>query len=130
MKLTGSRCIASLFSRHLSVRTYRFLTKNKFQVDLSWSTGIVVFTFLLKYFVYFTYEGLALESMWGQNFENFPQIWTLPRITLFVQSRRTQKISLNFCFHTSFWCLKRFYGDLKAIHKSFEAPQRSVKIKI
>ena len=72
MELTGSRCIATLFSRHLWVRTYRFLTKNKFQVDLSWSTGVVVFTFLLKYFVYFIYESLALESMWDQVFKYEP----------------------------------------------------------
>ena len=36
------------------------------------------------------------------------------------------KIELNFYFHTSLWCLKRFYAFIKP----FEAPQRSVKIKI
>ena len=44
---------------------------------------------------------------------------------------RREKINLNFYFHTSLWCLKRFYeGLLKAFIKPFEAPQRSVKIKI
>ena len=38
------------------------------------------------------------------------------------------KIQLNFYFHTSLWCTKRFYGGL--FIKAFEAPQRSVKIKI
>ena len=33
------------------------------------------------------------------------------------------KINLNFHFHTSLWCLKKFY-------EPFETPQRSVKIKI
>ena len=41
---------------------------------------------------------------------------------------RREKINLNFYFHTSLWCLKRFYEDLKAFIKPFEAPQRSVKI--
>ena len=40
------------------------------------------------------------------------------------------KIELNFYFHTSLWCLKRFYEGLKAFIKPFEVPQRSVKIKI
>ena len=40
------------------------------------------------------------------------------------------KIELNFCFHTSSWCLKRFYKGLQGLQKTFGAPQRSVKIKI
>ena len=40
-----------------------------------------------------------------------------------------EKIKLNFCFHTSLWCLKRFYEEIKAFIKTFEAPTRSVKIK-
>ena len=36
------------------------------------------------------------------------------------------KIKFNFYFHTSLWCMKAF----KALMKPFEAPQRSVKIKI
>ena len=42
-----------------------------------------------------------------------------------------EKINLNFYFHTSLWYLKRFYEGLKGLHKKpFEAPQKSVKIKI
>ena len=37
------------------------------------------------------------------------------------------KIKLNLYFHTSLWCSK---GFMKAFIKTFEAPQRSVKIKI
>ena len=40
------------------------------------------------------------------------------------------KINLNFYFRTSLWCLRRFYGGLKDLHKTFEAPQRSPKVKI
>ena len=50
------------------------------------------------------------------------------------------KINSNVYFHTSLWCLKRFYEGLgaskgfmktfKVFMKYFEAPQRSVKIKI
>ena len=40
-----------------------------------------------------------------------------------------KKIKLNF-FFSSLWCLKSFMMTLKALIKPFEAPQRSVKIKI
>ena len=40
------------------------------------------------------------------------------------------KIELNFYFHTSFGASKGFMKALKAFIKPFEAPQRSVKIKI
>ena len=33
--------------------------------------------------------------------------------------RRRKKIKLNFYFHTSLWCLKRFYEGLKGLHKTF-----------
>ena len=39
------------------------------------------------------------------------------------------KTNLNFYFHTSLWCLKKFYEGFKSL-KPFEAPQKSVKIKI
>ena len=29
------------------------------------------------------------------------------------------KIMLNLYFHTSLWCLKRFYEGLKGLHKTF-----------
>ena len=32
---------------------------------------------------------------------------------------RREKIKLNFYFHTSLWCLKRFYEGLKGLHKTF-----------
>ena len=41
-----------------------------------------------------------------------------------------KKINVNFYFHTSLWCLERFYEGLKAFIKPFEALQRSAKIKI
>ena len=30
-----------------------------------------------------------------------------------------REIHLNFYFHTSLWCIKRFYEDLKDLHKTF-----------
>ena len=33
--------------------------------------------------------------------------------------RRREKINLNFCFHTSLSCLKRFYEGLRGLHKTF-----------
>ena len=47
-----------------------------------------------------------------------------------LNPRRREKINLNFYFHTSLWCLKRFYEGLKGLYKPFEAPQRSVKQKL
>ena len=32
---------------------------------------------------------------------------------------RGEKINLNFYFHASLWCLKRFYEGLKGLHKTF-----------
>ena len=32
---------------------------------------------------------------------------------------RREKIKLNLYFHTSLWCLKRFYEVLKGLHKTF-----------
>ena len=37
---------------------------------------------------------------------------------------------LKLYFHTSLWCRKGFMKPLKAFMKPFEAPQRSVKIKM
>ena len=32
---------------------------------------------------------------------------------------RREKVNLNFYFHTSLWCLKRFYVGPKGLHKTF-----------
>ena len=32
---------------------------------------------------------------------------------------KERKLTLNVYFHTSLWCLKRFYGVLKGLHKTF-----------
>ena len=32
---------------------------------------------------------------------------------------RREKINLNFYFHTSFWCLIRFYEDRRGLYKTF-----------
>ena len=34
-------------------------------------------------------------------------------------SQEIIKISLNIYFHTSLWCLKRFYEGLYVLHKTF-----------
>ena len=33
--------------------------------------------------------------------------------------RKKINLNLNFYFHTSLWCLKRFYEGLKGLHKTF-----------
>ena len=35
-----------------------------------------------------------------------------------ANSGRREKINLNFYFHTSLWCLKRFYEGLGGLHKT------------
>ena len=32
---------------------------------------------------------------------------------------RREKIKLNFYFHFSLWCLKKFYKGLKSLHETF-----------
>ena len=48
---------------------------------------------------------------------------SVPGIPLFNSSRpnlgRREKIKLNFYFHTSLWCLKRFYESFKGLRKTF-----------
>ena len=39
------------------------------------------------------------------------------------------KINLNFYFHTSLWCLKRFYEGLKGFHKSFRGNLKESDLK-
>ena len=53
-----------------------------------------------------------------------------PSRPVYSESCIDAKIKFNFYFHTSLWCLKRFYEGLEALIKPFEVPQRSVKIKI
>ena len=39
------------------------------------------------------------------------------------------KINLNFYFHTSLWCLKRFYEGLKGLHKPFRETTKKSEYK-
>ena len=56
--------------------------------------------------------------------------WEFPINPSRTDPGRREKINITFYFHTSLRCLKRFNKALKAFIKPFEAPQRSVKIKI
>ena len=40
-----------------------------------------------------------------------------------------EKINLNFYFHISFWCLKRFYEALKGLHKTFQGTTKKFENK-
>ena len=42
---------------------------------------------------------------------------------------RREKINLNFCFHTSLWCRKRFCKGLKGLHKTFWGNKKKRKQK-
>ena len=43
---------------------------------------------------------------------------TLPTPCIFESCIKIT-INLNFYFHTSLWCLKRFYAGLKGLHNTF-----------
>ena len=45
-------------------------------------------------------------------------ILTLPTLCISESYIKT-KINLNFYFHTSLWCLKRFHEGLEDFHKTF-----------
>ena len=58
-----------------------------------------------------------LNSIWAHNLIKL-SLLTLP--TLFISESCIKiKINLNVYFHTSLWCLKRFYEDLKGLHETF-----------
>ena len=43
--------------------------------------------------------------------------------------RRREKIKLHFYFHTSLWCLKRFYEGHKGLHKTFKGTSKKCENK-
>ena len=43
---------------------------------------------------------------------------------------REKKINLNFYFHTSLWCFKRFYKGLKGVHKTFRGTTKKCEKKL
>ena len=50
------------------------------------------------------------------------------RLTLNVPIPKKRK-NLNFYFHTSLWCLKRFYEGLKSLHKTFWGTTKKCEIR-
>ena len=77
----------------------------------------------------------SCSNNWDKVFKNEPskicgrqslKIFTWSILEYFISfnpfcpdPRRRAKINLNFYFHTSLWCLKRFYEGLKGLHKTF-----------
>ena len=45
--------------------------------------------------------------------------WHRPVNTSRPYLGRREEIDLNFYIHTSLWCLKRSYKDLKGLHEAF-----------
>ena len=58
-----------------------------------------------------------LPNMWDS--ENKDSIILTIKDPLISESCIKIKIKLNFYFHTSLWCFKRFYESLKGLHKTF-----------
>ena len=44
--------------------------------------------------------------------------------------RQREKINLNFYFHTSFWCIKRFYDSLKDLHNFWGTTKKCENINL
>ena len=113
---------------------------------LTWSTFLHDLLILPKLYssiycrIFFKYGKNNMVEQW--NFTKFVVIWTIFQLksrklhkyckrlfqisfylTLPVlcisESCIEIKINLSFYFHTSLWCLKRFYEGLKGLHKTF-----------
>ena len=62
-------------------------------------------------------QSVSVETLWNQVFDSrfvlpFRAVLTLP-VPCISKSYVKIKVKLNFYFHTSLWCLKRFYEGLK-----------------
>ena len=73
------------------------------------------------------------ESLFWKWDKDNKQIWKTESLKLNVlcisESCIEIKINLNFCFHTSLWCLKRFYEGLKGLHITFRGTTKKCENK-
>ena len=93
---------------------------------------IVLFKYYFWIHLYFLHSISSLEhtkDIVSTFIKDLQKILALPA-SYISENYFKIKINLNFYFRTSLWCLRRFYGGLKDLHKTFEAPQRSPKVKI
>ena len=63
----------------------------------------------------FSIVNATFENIWSHT---FLLLSLLILKTSHPNPRRREKIKLNLYFHTSLWCLKRFYEGLKGLHKT------------
>ena len=87
-----------------------------YQAELK-KSNVLTFVLLLEQFSNF-------KSVLALHHRVFPEIFWVVKVLRInpsnYNSSRRDKINLNFFyFHTSLWCLERFYEDLKGLHKIF-----------
>ena len=73
------------------------------KINYFYTAGVVFITFVHVSFVGL-HEG-GVGGLLSNSFRSNPE--------------RREKIKLNFYFHTSWWCFKKFYEGLKGLHKTF-----------
>ena len=82
-------------------------------VILSLNLENCIFSFSVSYLIKLSSSSwcpnILFKSLW--NIANFLSL----NVLCIFESCIEIKIKLNFYFHTSLWCLKRFYEDLKGI---------------
>ena len=110
--------------------------KGIFTTDLALVSAATLFSQIFDFFLVMTLV-IKIEKTWI----HWPCVHKMAKYKLTLPipciSESCIKTNINlFFFHTSLWCLKRFYEGLKSLHKTFktfikpfEAPQRSVKKK-
>ena len=78
---------------------------------------------------------MILSIIYCSQNENHPQnlylhLEPLTLKDLFISESCIEiNIELNFYFHTSLWCFKRFYEGLKGLHKTFRGTTKKCENK-
>ena len=75
-----------------------------------------------------------LKMRFNKTWECFSLVKDLPVLSLVKDpsrpnAGRREKINLKFYFHTSLWCLKRFYEGFKGFRKTFRGTTKKCKNK-
>ena len=113
------------FQRHLkSIESYLLFSEQKRS-----PVQLLLITWHICTSFYFATETHLLKQHVCKFMHMIPQVFYIVltlKVPCISESCIEIKIKLDFYFHTSFWCIKRFY---ESTIKPFEAPQRSVKRK-
>ena len=118
----------------------------RFHLELQPLVSDTIANFLLcwtfrKHFVQYFMKWLAQIQSKIWNSSNCTSFIRLPGLNMLMFSKNVLtsfsntfltleiKIKLNFSFHTSLWCRKRFYEDLQGLHKAFSGTKKKCEKK-